>query len=275
MVIVKIQGGLGNQLFTFSCGYSVAKKRKEKLILDISDYHNGYFRDFKLDKFLIDEMNLKRSRYYFTNKIGRYLNKLINKIKYEYLEQKDFKRYYPEIFDNCQKDIYLDGYWQNYKYFSEFKEDLRRQFMPKEKSDALIDFKNKIIGENSVSIHIRRGDYLNNGWSLDISYYKKAIELVESKLDDPEFYFFSDDLEWVEKKFGLRNNFNYINFYSKNQDIDEFFAMTFCKNNIIANSTFSWWAAWLNNNEQKIVVAPNFDIWDEKFYIDSWLTLKV
>jgi hypothetical protein len=157
--------------------------------------------------------------------------------------------------DNC----YYDGYWQSYKYVKLVENALNAEmkiYVSFCESDS--DILRKIMGTESVGIHIRRGDYISNKYNRRIfgsfspGYYLKSINLIKQKLINAEFYVFSDDINWAREQDIL----NHCTFVEGNRTLEDFYLMSLCKHNIIANSTFSWWAAWLNKNPQKIVIAP-------------------
>jgi len=260
MVITKIFGGLGNQMFQYAVGKAVAIRKNDILKLDIDNFKNDSFgRVYKLHNFYIkDEIatnyEIKRLKGY-----DGIFRKVFNKLG---LEIKRSSSYYNErnlmCFDEgvfCKYgDIYLDGFWQNEKYFKNIREELLKIFIPKNISDTAQKFLEQIQNGESVSIHIRRKDYLSLKhiyYICELDYYKKAIELMKSKVMNPKFFVFSDDIDWCKKNLGIQA------IYIENTiDIDDLFLMKNCKHNIIANSTFSWWGAWLNENENKMVIGP-------------------
>lgn len=147
----------------------------------------------------------------------------------------------------------MNGYWQNQSYFKNYKKDIYNLF----------SFKNSVdfhLEKNSVAVHVRRGDYVTNKLARDtlgvlpISYYKKSMILLARKINNPIFYIFSDDIEWVKKNFDFES-FN-IKFIENSKAYEDLQCMSLCAHNIVANSSFSWWGAWLNNNPEKIVIAP-------------------
>jgi hypothetical protein len=167
-------------------------------------------------------------------------------------------------------DYYLEGFWQSEKYFIDFAEAIRQDF--KLKSELSVDeleIAKEIKSSNSVSLHIRRGDYVANAAAnkfhgiCSLNYYQDAVEYFGEKVSNPIFYIFSDDIDWVKEN--LKINFP-MKFVSDGvlKDYEELTLMSFCKHGIIANSSFSWWGAWLNANEQKIVIAPKHWFADEK-----------
>ena len=164
------------------------------------------------------------------------------------------------------KNSFLEGYWGNENYFNEIREILLTELKIKQEhqSDLFHFYKNEISQFNSVSIHIRRGDYLevrNKSIfeNLDLQYYKDAIALIVSKIPNPKFYIFSDDIIWTKSHLPIEADHVYVNEANTLKDFEELILMSFCKHNIIANSTFSWWAAWLNTNVNKLVLQPK--IW--------------
>lgn len=152
------------------------------------------------------------------------------------------------------------GYYQSEKYFKEITNIIRKDFtFPKPVDIINQKLINQIDNTESVSIHIRRGDYLNipNTQNIcSISYYKKAINLILKNISNPQFYIFSNDINWCKQHLQIDKAIFISNNTGKNSFID-MQLMSCCKHNIIANSTFSWWGAWLNNNPNKIIISPN------------------
>lgn len=165
---------------------------------------------------------------------------------------------------HTQDNTYVIGNFQSEKYFSAIQDEIRKDFqfkIPLEKENE--QWKNKIENFSSVSLHIRRGDYLSIAKNvskfaqLSLQYYYDAIKYISAKIDNPIFFIFSDDSEWV--KANLKTDFQ-THFIDSNKGKNSYCdmqLMSYCKHNIIANSTFSWWGAWLNNNQDKMVIAPN------------------
>lgn len=270
MVTVRVCGGLGNQLFIYACGYAVAKTLDRKLVLDIADYDNGYYRDYVLDKFKI-ECRDSMTYPYGQTKLGNVCRHAWISMWYDYIKEKKPTRFQPEIFTE-RKRPYLRGYWGSYKYFEQFEQDIRRQYTPLWKQEPQV---RQIIDEvhgtkNSVAVHVRRGDYLKFGMFISAKYYLNAFKYIRMTLNDPTFYFFSDDIEWTRVCFGNLPEYHYPKIASVNKDLDEFCCISACHNQIIANSTFSWWAAWLNSDANKTIVAPKISIWSEEFYPSTW-----
>ena len=239
MIVVKLQGGLGNQLFQWSIGKNISCKYNVPLYLDTNFYKLNLpgttKRDFSLNKF----PNLNYELIESARNNGR-----------QFLRVSEPQQF-TNINYNPSYNLYLDGYFQSEKYFLESSDVIKSQLSP---DDTKLSKINSIIDKNrnNISLHIRRTDYLtSNGFHpvQSIDYYKESIELI----GDYDFiYVFSDDVEWCKNNLSFKN----MIFVDGNDDIEDIWIMSMCKNNIIANSSFSWWGAWLNNNPNKKIIAP-------------------
>ena len=276
---ISCQGGLGNQLFQFIVGYILARKNKINLRINIERY-NSYDYQFELDKFPeIYKLNIPKIKNdSFFTKIYLYLYhkfyKILKKsgiykvINYFFLLDKHEFEKSPFIFNGdllkkkIVKNVSIIGYFQSEKYFIHYKKIVLKLFrFPKIKYKLRQKYLNLINNKNSVAIHIRRGDYFNDPkvryiqGILGDDYYKKSINCIKKKVKNPFFFIFSDDIELVKKTFSFFNNKKYI-FIDTKSPINDLYLMSNCKHFIIANSTFSWWGAWLSKNKRKIVCAP-------------------
>lgn len=270
-IITKLFGGLGNQMFQYSFGKYLSLKNNIQLLLDNSFYvkqKNVTKRKYDLDIFYITSNRIATNkeknhilRIYSNKIISLILEKMGKKNKY-LLKEDSFE--FNEIYKNWnKKNIYMIGYFQSEKYFKEIENIIKNEF--KIKNELLSEKIKKITKElneiESVSIHVRRGDYVSNLSTnkyhgvLPIGYYKKAIDIINKKINNPTFYLFSDDIEWCKNN--LKDLSNNMVFVEKQKDYEDLELMKNCKHNIIANSSFSWWGAWLNENPKKIVIAPN------------------
>jgi hypothetical protein len=264
---VYCQGGLGNQLFQFIMGYILAKKNKINLRINIERY-NSYDRKFELDRFPeIYKLNIpkiKSNKFYKILKISG-IYKIMN---FFFFDKNEFEKS-PFIFNEdllkkkIVKNILLTGFFQNEKYFINYKKIVLKLFkFPKIKDKLVQQYLNLIKNKNSIAIHIRRGDYYNNPkvrcvhGILGKNYYQKSISYIKKKIKNSVFFIFSDDIELVKKTLPFFNNKKYI-FIDTKSTINDLYLMSNCKHFIIANSTFSWWGAWLSKNKNKIVCAPN------------------
>lgn len=293
MIIVDIQGGLGNQIFNYAIGRKISIVKNTELKLDISRYNN-YFRPYQLDKFNIcaetaDENEISKTR----DGIGiEGINKIIFKLRRRFLPYYlkpylvDKYCYYDNRVLNCWDNSYLSGIWQTEKYFQDIRHLLLKEITVKEDIDALnLDIIKKMQNVNSVSFHIRRGDYItcekdaNNIGSLSNKYYESAINYFSEKYNDIVFFVFSDELAWVKENMNLPENTVFVNHNQiNNKDYMDMILISNCKYHIIANSTFSWWGAWLSTNPCKEVIAPK-TWWKSESYNDkdvvpeSWIKM--
>lgn len=277
-VVTKIMGGFGNQLFCYACGYAVAKSSNRKLIIDTSQQDNDSFR-------LVDiiQLNIVYDDRITFKKGNGFLNRAIfNKIKLfgsvgfftKRIKERQCYSYQDDIFNYNKGNIYLNGYWQSYKYFEKYRAELLEMFTPK------VALKKKAIESSQnirVAIHIRRGDYISIGCNIDLSYYDNAIKYFNNTLPDkPIYYVFSDDIgfakDFVKKYPDLE--MLVVENDSDNQTIEDFYLMASCNHFIIANSSFSWWAAWLGQNTDKIVICPEVDFWTGDFYPTEWIKIS-
>jgi len=275
MIIVKIIGGLGNQMFQYAYAKSLEQKGHEVKI-DISAFetyklHGGY----QLDKYNIDlnsstkdENDKFYKNTFFYKVLRRFGMDFSRRIKEKSLL---FDKKLLEIDDNS----YLDGYFQCEKYFKDIREIILKQFtINQDISNYTKEIKNKIQNfQNSCSLHIRRGDFVNSTninihGACDIEYYKKAMKYLEEKVENINYFIFSDDIEWVKENLAIQNAI-YIDSKEKRIPHEDIYLMSLCKNNIIANSSFSWWGAWLNQNEKKMVIAPKRWFADDKLESQS------
>ncbi|AIT08976.1 hypothetical protein LO80_02610 [Candidatus Francisella endociliophora] len=259
MKVVKIQGGLGNQMFQYAFYMSLKQKYKDCCI-DIRDFetytqHNGFELDRVFENIRQSISLCRCKRKFFRSLFSKFLNRFIKYHK-NYFSQDDFgfnKKYYNK--DNC----YLDGYWQSEKYFKSVEKQIREIF----KFQTLDDKNAKILEEyknrSLVSIHVRRGDYINHplhGDICNLDYYNNAIDIIKSRVESPHFFVFSDDIEWCKQCLDIED-VTYICTNTGSDSYRDMQIMSICKHNIIANSSFSWWGAWLNQNSEKIIIAPN------------------
>ena len=182
--------------------------------------------------------------------------------------------------------FYIEGYWQNYKYFNEIKELLEKDFVfPEYINESDKEMAEKIKNSNSVGIHVRRGDYSSNPrinqyhGTCSLEYYQKAAKTLENRFSDLKYFLFSDDPEWVNDNFNFLNNFKIVS-DGKRSELDEMHLLSDCKHQIIANSSFSWWGAWLNKNPEKVIIAPERWFLDEEkqkqsknITLDEWIKI--
>jgi hypothetical protein len=267
MIIVKLIGGLGNQLFQYATAKAVAIENNIEFKLDIRYCKN--IKNWGVGKYLLDNFDIEEniSKYKETCKLGgcvSFLFRLRRKLK---LNPKRSKSYFPEK-ETCKydknifksKDMYLDGFWQHENYFKGIRHDLIKDFTIKNPlSDIVKMYKDRISKTNSVALHVRNytKDDANLEFSYgkpDIKYYKDAVDIMHSQLERPFFFIFSNDIVWCKENLGFIENKLFID--ATESALDDFELMKYCNHNIISNSTFSWWAAWLNDSDKRVVLAP-------------------
>ncbi len=299
MLIVEIVGGLGNQMFQYAFYHKLKKyypDNQVKIWLERFDktYDNqGYELQnvFGINKAPIlyndDVSNLIDDSVDFFSRIRR---KIFGRKETFFLER--IFRYDSKVFNlKNNKKIYFRGLWQDELYFKDLRLDLLELFKFNEinlNADNLKVLK-RINNSNSISIHIRRGDYISNekynhilGGVCSYSYYKEALDLIQNKIANTSLFIFSDDIDWVKTEFDFLSghDLTFVNHNKGSNSHIDMYLMSHCKHNIIANSSFSWWGAWLNMNESKIILAPekwfknNTRLEDNSIVPDSWIKIK-
>lgn len=295
MVLIQLKGGLGNQMFQYSTAKILAQKNNCNILTDNSFF---YFntqksihtpRNFDLSVFNICGKEALSSDIQYFNKLS-IKNKLYNHLGLNFPKtyvETSFK-YNPHLL-NLKSPVYLKGYFQSYKYFLGWEHLIKKTFsfsvdqIDKLNKDILFEIENSF----SLSVHIRRGDYIQDETTqkfhgnCDVNYYQSAISILASKNPECKLFFFSDDIDWVKEQFSqLPYPKRFIDHNTDENSWKDMYLMSSCKNNIIANSSFSWWAAWLNNNKNKVVIAPlewfatKDEKWDTKDLIPpNWVRI--
>lgn len=276
MFVVCIGDGLGNQMFQYAFFRALQEKYPENNVYaDICNYygsvnnHNGYEleRVFGIQLPQCDKRTASALADFTPHSKHKFLNKLFQARrilfgnKDSFITQDDPTAYYGEVFElNRLKSYMFRGNWINERYFGECKDKLIEElvFVPfqDEKNKEIVQ---KIDMENAVSMHIRRGDYLQTGMNhLGRKYYAEAVAIIKEQVENPVFYIFSDDISYVQSEFDLLNDVKtvFVDWNKGKESFRDMQLMCECKHNIIANSTFSFWGAYLNRNEEKIVIAP-------------------
>lgn len=267
MIIIKNTGGIGNQMFIYAL-YTHLKKNNICKIDDLSFKLNqgheqtkitNIFSGIEVDLASIEEIStIADDSSFLINKIRRkFLGHYKTHLKHHHLT-------YIDLDDIIGKNIYLDGYWQSEKFFFGSFDEVRKNFIfPQIKMDNNLNLLKDIEQSNSVSIHVRKGkDYQSSSFSniCDLEYYSKAILEIKNRINNPIFFVFSDNFDWC--KDNLISKYDEMKFIDWNPSSGDLCyldmqLMSNCKHNIIANSSYSWWAAWLNRNPNKLVITPN------------------
>lgn len=289
MIVVKISDGLGNQLFQYAYARTLQTKVKQQIYLDISDINRISYRESKAGKItrLCDMREYQLNHFCITlpiideeNKLKIFKRRPITRRFFRYCDE---LRLLPTVYMDetvCNErgfsyskwqNYYVEGFFFNKKYYEKESNLLMNEFRLKEKIIVSEKIQKILTDKNTVSLHIRRGDFLKLGHDISKSnYYDKAIKYIESNLWSPFLFVFSDDTEWVKDNMRFNSEHLFISDQGFS-DCEELILMSMCKNNIIANSTFSYWGAWLNPNKEKIVVSPRG--WRQKIIPDTWVQL--
>ncbi|WP_418361116.1 alpha-1,2-fucosyltransferase [Sphingobacterium detergens] len=263
MKIVKFLGGLGNQLFQYAFFLALEQKFKNVKadLVDFEDYklHNGFELETIFNIKLPEISSFERNIYtrYNGSWLWRKLRRVYN-TKNAYLEESPQFTYSAKIFED-NKSHYYWGYWQHINYINQVAPMLRQhlKFPPLEDAENL-HLQHLIKQQNAVSVHVRRGDYLQEPLFKDIcteEYYQRSIQYMLETQESPLFIVFSNDISWCKAQFNDLNAI-FVEHNTESNSFKDMQLMSQCKHHIIANSSFSWWGAWLNENPEKIIISP-------------------
>lgn len=292
MVITNLIGGLGNQMFEYAAGRALSLHRGVSLKLDVSrfaDYelHQGFElkRVFNCTAEIASKAEVRSILGWQYSPIAK---RFLSRQSLKMLRRKEFViephfQYWKGI-ENAPSDCYLMGYWQSERYFSDVAAQIRKEFhfrIPLLKHNN--ELASQIGSVNAVSLHVRRGDYVQNAKTnathglCSIDYYQAAIRHVAARTKQPHFFIFSDDIPWVKNNFKLDFPHQYVDHNHDAESYNDMRMMSACKHHIIANSSFSWWGAWLNPDTEKIVIAPKKwfanKINTQDLYPKGWIVL--
>lgn len=291
MKIVNIIGGIGNQMFQYAFALALQEKYPhEEIKLDVTHFSGyGLHNGFEIERVFGSQLpyasvkDLMKVTYYAPYyKLSRLIRKVFGYRKSEYKEPRLFTYWGDDVF-HIEADCYYEGSWQNEKYFKDYRDKILKAFTFKNPlSERNLNLQNQINCCNSVSIHVRRGDYLKDPTYkgiCDLPYYINAIKIIKSKVDNPHFFIFSNDAEWCRRNIAnLCENYTIVDWNQGALSSIDIQLMSYCKHNIIAHSSFSWWGTWLNVNPQKIVIAPKGwfnreDITDYP-HLEDWILVE-
>lgn len=261
MITVRLQGGMGNQMFQYACGRALAMRNNTSVqldttyLLDRTPRKHFTFREYDLDVFNVQAEVVSRKKYFWHIVLHRIKNKL--------LKPRGVERYFefdPSV-SSLGPTATLEGYWQSPRYFSEIQDTIRKDFTLKDPlsgpSRILLE---EIKDTASVGMHVRRGDYVGNAYhdiGIDQSYYEEGLRYIANKQAVQKVYVFSDDIEWCREHLNLPSETVFVGpEYAGKKGEEHMMLMSACKHFVIPNSSFSWWAAWLSKNENKIVIVP-------------------
>lgn len=277
MIIVNVNSQLGNQMFQYAI-YRKLQLQGKDVKADLH-YYLTHPEHFQLPVFGIElqaatekECQIERDEY------RTYINRLRRKIfgKRQNIVSEITSASYdfnPQIFQ--LERGYIDGYWQSEKYFEGFEQEIRDSFQFPNVNQQNKDFAERLQQQESVSIHVRRGDYIGGFPVIDMDFYRPAMQYFIDKYDDVKFYVFSNDLEWCKCHF-RGDNIVFVDWNNGENSPYDMYLMTQCRHNIIANSSFSWWGAWLNAYPQKEVIAPKLWFYHAEtpdIYCPDWIVI--
>lgn len=269
MIVVQLIGGLGNQMFQYALGRSLALKKGTPLKLDVSWFteieNENTQRVYELDCYpiragLTDASKLRVLEPEQEKGKGSPRRRLFGKSSLT-IQREAGPGFNAEIL-SLPDNIYFVGYWQNEKYFKAIRPILLKEFIPKRLSEYTKRTVKIIQGRPSVSLHIRRGDYADDPKTNEfhgltpITYYTKALGYIQKKQPGLQLFIFSDDIKWCQNNLPFSKEATFVSGNPADRGYEDMYLMSLCDHNIIANSSFSWWGAWLNQNPQKMIVAP-------------------
>lgn len=278
MIFVDMMGGLGNQLFQYATARSLALDKNSDFLMNLSDYEKEDAKSVDHVDFKLNHFNVDFDKQILEDEIKEYSN--VQQV-IEPLSSDNFAKFIP--LNNYSGNVHLKGYWQDERYFRHnkdiIKEDLKVITPPNRKNEKMLD---EISEVNSVCLSFRRGEYLDSYFIAQFGmcteeYYKNAINLLTKKITNPSFFVFSDDVEWIEDNVKLDYPTIPIGFNGIGDEHEELRLMYSCNHFILANSSFSWWGAWLSDYNNKTVFAPTpwFNSYTKQSIVCSdWIQLN-
>ena len=268
MIFVRVIGGLGNQMFQYAHGRALSNRLGVPLRLDVSG-----FRKYRVHAYSLDKLNIRRdyaTKAEIDTTLGRLfrLRQLVQRavpsmnVEPRVLVRETSMRFDPRMLETPDGS-YLEGYWQSEKYFKDLASTLREEFAPRRPlSGRDAEVAASMQATDSVSLHVRRGDYASNPATArfhglcDETYYARCVRHITDRVKAPRFFVFSDDPDWARTNINIPFPTTFVSHETDSPDYVDLTLMSCCRHSIIANSTFSWWGAWLNRNPGKIVLMP-------------------
>jgi hypothetical protein len=294
MIYVKLLGGLGNQMFQYAMGRKLSILHQSSMRFEVdglkagedirTTYELGIFNIPKIDFAKREEIFPFRRKTIFKSE---FLCQVVNYLqKRSMIVESGHLPFSQKFVDDSTTNCYVRGLWQTEKYFNDVQQTIRGDFEFKEPLDGKnLELANILLNEPAaVSLHVRRGEFANDPkyaaliGTCDVNYFKSAMEIFVQRIGTARYIVFSDDLDWVKSQQFLPDSAIYVDYNQKANHFRDMQLMSLCKHNIISNSTFSWWGAWLNKNPNKVVVAPKkwFAGWEHDtrdLIPDSWVRI--
>lgn len=268
MIIVRIWEGLGNQLFQYAFARALSLSTDRKVFLDVKETGSGGNEKgltprkygLKYFKTALPVCTNVKHFYPYLNRNDDFLQvmqmlSVAGMLPYKFYKEDnpDYKDY----MENLHGNWYLQGWFQDCRYFQKYGNILKKEIVPRNKITVSAALRNILRMENTVSVHIRRTDYKKTFNILPVGYYDRAMNHMGRLVAHPFWVVFSDDTEWVKNHIDFGRDCYFVGEKENLQDYQELMVMSNCRNHIIANSTFSWWGAWLGRNENKVVIGPD------------------
>lgn len=271
VIISHVIGGLGNQMFQYAAGRSLSIAHDVQLLLDIRDFagyrlHQGFelMRVFDCPVAVAGSQGVRDVLGWQSSRLARRVlaRPALRFLHHRHLVVEPNFSYWEGI-AQVLPPAYLVGYWQSERYFAHVAEIIRSDFTFKQPLSAENQKLAERIGAtNAVSLHVRRGDYLSNPKALathgicPATYYENAVRYITARVEDANFFIFSDDLDWVRSNLRIDHPCYFVDNNAGIESYNDMRLMSLCKHHVIANSSFSWWGAWLDSGQEKIVIAP-------------------
>lgn len=265
MIVARLLGGLGNQMFQYAFGRYLSVLNETELRLDLSHYDRNLNRAYHLEHFWINAKPISKVEIGSLQggRMVQWIGKLTGFGGLRYLAEKEVFKFHSHYVGKFRQNVYLNGYWQNQNYFLPVRDMLIPEFTPRQPLDPInSELEKTIRGCNSVSLHVRRGDYVSNKVFNSFhgvcskEYYQAAINFVTARQQEAEFFVFSDDIGWAKENLSFLAPHRFVDVNGPGQGHLDLYLQSICKHQIISNSTFSWWAGWLNNYSGKMVISP-------------------
>ena len=294
MIIIRLTGGLGNQLFQYAAGRRLAQVHGVELKLDITGFSNPNYRTkrhYELAPFNVvqafateDEISkLIQPQPRLLTRLFQRISRNGERLPKSHVNEQHF--HFDSRILELPDGVYMDGYWQSERYFADTAELIRKEVTFREPpSGRNAELGREITDCQAVSMHVRRGDYVHDEMThvvhgtCGLDYYARAVDYIASRINIPVFFVFSDDPAWVREHLKLSYPMQIIDYNGPERGYEDMRLMSLCSHHIIANSSFSWWGAWLNPRQDKIVIAPkrwfnNSDADTSDLCPDSWVRL--
>jgi len=292
MIIVRLLGGLGNQMFQYAAGRALAARHGTALKLDLSAFRAYPLRSFRLQHFrieatLAEAADVEAVKGTDRGPLRRRLQLAVERRRPHFRRRVVHEPHFhfdPNM-ERVGRHAYLVGFWQSEAYFSQIRDAVRRELTVSEPPDeANRRTLERIASTDSISLHVRRGDYVTDPRNQQFyaacppRYYRDALDAVLPGLDDPRVFVFSDDIAWASAHLRFPCPVTFVAHNGEQRDFEDMRLMSRCRHHVIANSTFSWWGAWLASHPDQQVVAPRQWFLDPDVDIrdlvpSSWLRL--